>query len=127
MAMLRKSRLWIGIGLSLLCLWLALRNVPFADLGRALAQTRYVWLVPAIVLEVLAVAARGRRWEVLLCREGILAEAFWAQGIGYLFTNILPLRLGEPARVIVLSGRCRLPLVQVAASAATGNVERLTG
>jgi len=45
-----------------------------------------------------------------------------AQGIGYLFTNILPLRVGEPARVIVLSGRCRLPLVQVAASAL---VERL--
>ena len=78
--MLRTRRFWIGIGLSLLCLWLALRNVPFADLGRALAQARYVWLVPAIVLEVLAVAARGKRWEVLLCREGILAEAFWRRG-----------------------------------------------
>jgi uncharacterized protein (TIRG00374 family) len=42
--------------------------------------------------------------------------------VGYLFTNILPLRLGEPARVIVMSERCQLPVVQVAASAL---VERL--
>jgi uncharacterized membrane protein YbhN (UPF0104 family) len=125
--MFRTRHFWIGIGLSLLCLWLALRNVPFADLGRALAQARCVWLVPADALEVLAVAARGKRWEVLLDREGILVEAFWAQGIGYLFTNILPLRVSEPARVVILPGRCRLPLVQIAATAAAGKVERLTG
>lgn len=116
MAVLRTRRFWIGIGLSLLCLWLALRNVPFLELGRALARARYVWLVPAAALEVLAVLARGRRWEILLGREGILVEAFWAQGIGYLFTNILPFRVGEAARAIVLSGRSRLPIFQVAAS-----------
>jgi hypothetical protein len=58
----------------------------------------------------------------LLNQKGRLLDSFWVQGVGFLFTNILPLRMGEPARIFVMSERCRLPLLQVAASAI---VERL--
>jgi len=122
MSALRRPRFWIGVAIGVLCLWLALRNVPFADLGHALAGVRYAWLLPAAALQLLGVLARARRWVVLLDREDRLADSFWAQGVGYLFTNVFPMRLGEPARVLVMSRRCGLPVVQVGASAV---VERL--
>lgn len=120
--MFRSGRFWLGISVSLVCLWLAARNVSFVDFTVSLASARYLWLLPAVVSGVLGVVARAWRWVVLLDKRGRLLDSFWAQGVGYLFTNIFPLRLGEPARVIAMSGRCRLPLMRVAASAI---VERL--
>lgn len=122
MAMLRRRRFWLGGCLSLLCLWLAARNIPFAELSHTIASARYIWLLPAIALQLLAVVTRAQRWVVLLGKDARLADSFWAQGVGYLFTNVLPLRMGEPARVIIMAERCTLPIMQVAASAI---VERL--
>lgn len=122
MSSLASLRFWIGIAISLLCLWLAVREVPFAELGHSLATANYLLLLPAIVLQFLGILARAKRWVILLDKEDHLFDSFWAQTIGYLFTNVLPLRLGEPARVIVMSQRCRLPIVRVAATAI---VERL--
>jgi uncharacterized membrane protein YbhN (UPF0104 family) len=114
--------IWLGILVSLICLWLAFRKVPFSSLGDALAHAAYWWLLPAVVLHLIAVWARAARWEALLGTRGILGDAFWAQGVGFLFTNAFPLRMGEPARVLALSGSARLPVMRVAASAV---VERM--
>jgi uncharacterized protein (TIRG00374 family) len=113
---------WLGILVSLICLWLAFRKVPFSSLGDALAHAAYWWLLPAVVLHLIAVWARAARWEALLDTRGILGNAFWAQGVGFLFTNAFPLRMGEPARVLALSGSAHLPVMRVAASAV---VERI--
>jgi len=117
----QRSRLlspgmWLGIAFSLLCLWLAFRRVPFSALGEALSRADYLWLVPAFGLHLLAVWVRAARWQTLLGARGILADTFWAQAIGFLFTNAFPLRMGEPARIVTLAGRSRLPLMGVAAS-----------
>ncbi|MBI4319992.1 MAG: flippase-like domain-containing protein [Chloroflexi bacterium] len=115
-------KVFVGTAISILALWLAVRDVPFGELGNALQGASYVWLIPAVALHFLSIGARAQRWVVLLGKQGSLADSFWAQSIGYLFTNILPLRAGEPARVIAMAERCRLPILQVAASAV---VERL--
>lgn len=122
MKLFLSPRLWLGIAISLFCLWLAMRDVPFSELAEALGSANYVWLLPVIVLQVLATAARARRWVVLLDKEEHMADSFWAQAIGFLFTNILPFRAGEPARALVMAERCKVPVVQVAASVV---VERL--
>ncbi len=115
--LLASPGLWLGLLLSAVCLWLAFRQVPFRALGETLSGATYGWLVPAIGLHLLAVWARAARWQALLDARGILADAFWAQGVGFLFTNAFPLRMGEPARVVTLAGRCRLPILRVATSA----------
>lgn len=107
----------IGLAISLGCLWLAFRNVQFASLEQSLQGGHYAWLLPAVGLQLLGVIARAQRWVVLLGCEGRLVDAFWAQGVGYLFTNIFPLRLGEPARMIIMSERCKIPFMRVAGSA----------
>ena len=117
MKSLVNGKTLVGVAISVACLWLALRNVPLGDLGRVLAGGQYVWVIPALVLQLVSIVTRAQRWVVLLGREDRLADSFWAQDIGYLFTNVFPLRLGEPARVLVMSERCKLPFFQVAGSA----------
>src|SRR5579863_7958296 len=92
---LGSAKVWLGTIVSLVCLWLAIRPVPFAVLAQVLASAHYVWLLPAIGLQLVAVVARARRWVILLRGEATLGDAFWALGFGYLFTNVFPLRLGE--------------------------------
>jgi uncharacterized protein (TIRG00374 family) len=114
---LSKWRFWLGAFVSLLCLWLALRKVPVGELMRLLVEAELFWLGLALIIQFFAVVARAWRWTVLLEVTNRLGISIWAQGIGYLFTNIFPLRLGEPARVIVMSERCALPVARVAATA----------
>ncbi len=114
--MLASPGVWFGLAVSAACLWLAFRRVPFAELGASLSQADYLWLIPAVGLHLAAIWARAARWEALLDARGILADAYWAQSVGFLFTNAFPLRMGEPARIVTLAGRARLPVMRVAAS-----------
>ena len=107
----------MGVAVSVLCLWLAFRNEPVAGLARLIGGAHALWLLPTLAWQLLAVAARAQRWLVLLERKEGFANSFWAQSVGFLFTNLFPMRLGEPARVLVMSERCGLPIMQVAASA----------
>ena len=108
----------IGIGLvvSTVCLWLAVRQAPFAELGDALGQVNYWWLVVAALAGVVNMWARGCRWRILLAERGTRMEYFWVQCIGALLTNVFPLRAGEAGRVVIVNRRLGLPLVQVGAS-----------
>lgn len=117
MKMLRDWRFWLGMIISIICLWLALRNVPFDRLYDSFKRADYVWLIAAVAIQVLAVYARGLRWRVLLRFKGAPSIYFWAQSVGYLFINVLPLRVGELARVAVISDQCGIPFVHVGASA----------
>lgn len=117
-----RVQVLLGLVVSVVCAWLALRAVPLDELGASLTRANYIWLVPACALQLLAVLARGKRWAVLLGERARTSDSFWAQGIGYLFTNVLPLRMGEPARIFVMASRSGLPIVQ---TAATVVVERL--
>ena len=122
MRLLKSWRVWLGCAISLLCLWLAFREVPVGELLRLGATADPVLLFLAVVFILLSVITRSWRWLVLLDRTEGLGNAFWAEGIGFLFTNIFPLRLGEPARILVMSERCQLPVMRVAASAIGGRL-----
>jgi uncharacterized protein (TIRG00374 family) len=118
----RDWRLLLGLLLSAVCLWLALRRVPLSEMGRVFERANTGWLLAALLVQIIAVAARAWRWVVILRGAARFSDSFWAQSIGYLFTNIFPLRLGEMARIVVLAERSQLPVMRVAASAM---VERL--
>lgn len=115
-------QLGVGIIISIICLWLAVRTVPFKELKTIVAGANYIWLIPAVIAQFLSIIARSIRWTVLLEQPKRLQDSFWSQGIGYLFTNIFPFRLGEVARVIVMAEKCQLPVMKVAGTAI---VERL--
>ena len=75
------------------------------EVGDALGNAQYTWLVPALAALGAGVWLRSERWRHLFVpseRPG-RAPVFWAMNIGYLFNNILPARAGEVARVLALS------------------------
>ena len=112
----------IGLAFTIICIWLVFRKVQFGELTKVISGGNYYWLIPAVIAQLIAILTRSQRWVILLNRKSKLEASIWSQGIGYLFTNLFPLRLGEVARVLVMSERCRMPVVQVAGTAV---VERL--
>jgi uncharacterized protein (TIRG00374 family) len=111
-----NARIGLGLVVSAVCLWLAVRQTPLGELADALQRVNY-WLILLVVIgNIAALWVRGVRWRVLLANRGSVAEYYWAQAIGNLLTNIFPLRAGEAGRVVVISRRVGLPLVHVGAS-----------
>jgi uncharacterized protein (TIRG00374 family) len=103
-------------------LWLAARNVHADGLRSALARATFLWLLPYPVVCIALNVIRGEIWRLLLRQRVSSAQAFWAYTVGFVVNNALPFRAGEAARVLVLSRRSQLPIVEVAAAA---GLERL--
>lgn len=114
--------IFVGLAITVVCVWLAFRKVPFTELTDVISGGNYYWLIPAVIAQLFAILMRSQRWVILLDRKSELEASVWSQGIGYLFTNLFPFRLGEVARVLVMSERCKMPVAQVAGTAI---VERL--
>ena len=89
------------LGLLLSCLALAaiLRGIRWGELGRAMAQANYWWLLPFVLFETLSLWVRAKRWRVLLEEKIEIGRLFWITNISYYLSNVLPLRIGELARV----------------------------
>ncbi len=96
-------------------LYLALRNVDFAAVGRALASANYLYLLPLAALTLGAHVLRAWRWQMLLetlpdgqqHRAGF-QSAFYSLMIGYMVNYAAP-RLGEVVRTTNLAAQERLP------------------
>jgi uncharacterized protein (TIRG00374 family) len=103
----KRLRFWIGVVISVIGLWLAFRGVPFNDLGAILARANYWWVIPALVFHFVSVIGRSERWRMLLGQDRVDSiTAFWVMNLGYLISNVLPARVGDPARAIIIDQRC---------------------
>ncbi len=96
----------IGILISALFVYLALREIDWADLWSLFRQARYWLLIPAGLLIALISVVRGYRWSLLLGKPHTLSlyRLYNIVNIGYLFNNVLPAKAGEFARAY-LAGR----------------------
>ena len=105
--MSRRSQIAFGAGLAIALLWLFLRE---ADLGVVLSELRradYRWVALSVVLTLLLTVHRGWRWHYLLLpikdiRLGPLVSCTF---MGWAFTTLLPGRLGEVAKPVLLGRR----------------------
>jgi len=117
-------RFWLGAGISIVCLWLAFRNVHWAELARAIQAVDWAILALAALVALLDQFVRGRRWRVLLTPVGkvSVADSFSFLSIGALANSVLPLRAGEIIRAVLLGEKSGL---SKSAVFATVVVERL--
>lgn len=104
---MRNPRFWIGLVLSLVCLYFAFRGIDVSQLGAALAQASYPLLIPALIVIGSAQVVRAYRWGTLFYPDPSppLGRLFSALSIGYLISTILPARLGDVVRAMLIGGR----------------------
>jgi len=97
---MKNWRLWVGIVVSLLCLFLVARGIDFRGLLQALSHVNCALLLPAFGLLILGLLARAFRWRLLLYPvSGLrMGRLFNVLSIGYLVNNVSPLRLGDVLR-----------------------------
>ena len=122
--MLRRWPIGLGVIVSAVFLWLALRGLKLEEVLADLQLANYVWLLPGIAVYFVAVAVRTWRWHYLLrpLKEISVRRLFPVVVIGYMGNNVYPARAGEFLRAYVLKRNER---VSVSASLATVIVERI--
>ncbi|MFN0094644.1 MAG: lysylphosphatidylglycerol synthase transmembrane domain-containing protein [Dehalococcoidia bacterium] len=108
--MLRSYRFWAGAAISVLFIALFLRATHPRELGDAMEQANFWWLIPALGVLFLAICARCIRWSVLMRPVAPLSpvQLFPYAIIGYMANNLLPARAGEVVRAYVLGDRERV-------------------
>src|SRR5262249_40393158 len=95
----------------------AFRRADFSAVASMLGGADYHWLLWYPVLGVALNVVRSEIWRLLLRGRAGRVDAFWAYGTGFLVNNVLPLRVGEAARVGLLAARGGPPLLGAAAAA----------
>jgi uncharacterized protein (TIRG00374 family) len=117
-------RVIVGLIVSGVFLYIAVQNLQPAEVWRAFRQAHYLWVVPAVVLYLLALVARTARWQALLSfeRHIPLRELLPTMAMGRGANNIYPFRAGEIVRVLLLRQR---NAVSAAAGLASILVERV--
>lgn len=108
-----------SVVLGAVLLWLALRSVSFVELGEALRNANYLYLIPLIIIALGSHWIRAWRWQLLLeslpeqeRKPVSVNQTFSALMIGYMVNYAAP-RLGEIARTGSLSKQSRLPFASI--------------
>ena len=122
--MLKRWQFWVGIAISAVFLYLALRGLHPIELWEAIRSARFWWLIPGVGVYFLGVWARAWRWHYLLrpLKKIPTRTMFPVVAIGYMGNNIFPARAGEVLRAAILKDREGVP---ISASLATVVVERI--
>jgi uncharacterized protein (TIRG00374 family) len=121
---MKKWQFWVGVMISIVFIWLALRGLHLEEFWDAILQANYIWLVPGIAVYFVGVWVRAWRWHYLLgpIKKIPTTTMFPITTIGYMGNNVYPARAGEVLRAVILK---RKEGVSVSASLATIIVERI--
>ena len=117
---MRGHALRIGASLVLMAVLLAvfLWNVNLAEVGEAMRSARPGLIVAAAAIALLSYYLRAIRWQLILRPVGRVRHsgALIAIAVGYAAMALLPARIGDLIRPIVLAKRERIPFSGTLAS-----------
>lgn len=124
----KRIQFWVGILVSIGCLAAIFVFIKPAEILVALKNTRYeLWFLAALTL-VIFLVLRAVRWRYML-NSGLelnkkvpYGSVFHIQNIGYMLTNILPFRLGDFARAVLIGN---VPPATISLGLSTMVVERI--
>lgn len=114
----------LGILITVVLLWWALRDVSVAEVWSNIRHGNFVLLGAAVFVATFGFLIRALRWRVLLTPLGVptsIRSRFAGVSIGFMANNVLPARMGEFARAYAFS---RLEPVSASAAFGTLVVER---
>jgi uncharacterized protein (TIRG00374 family) len=113
-----------GIILSASALFLAFRNVPFGDLITYFATIRYGWVLPTILLVVVSYLLRALRWQMILNTSNSVGfrMSYHPLTIGFMANTVLPGRIGEAVRPLLLYRKEGVPFTTGLATVAAERI-----
>jgi uncharacterized protein (TIRG00374 family) len=120
----KQGHIWVGIGISVVLLAFLFAKVEYSRLWLSLASADVPLLLAAATLLVGSLVMRAWRWLYLLqpLKRVGFSNSMSATSIGLMANMILPIRLGEIVRAVVLGYR---EGIDTSASFATVVVDRL--
>jgi glycosyltransferase 2 family protein len=93
----------LGLGISLVAILLLALLVDWNGVFHAW-QAVSIWVVfPAIGCVLVAMVARTMAWRSLMGNATPVGKSFWDLQISYLLNNLLPFRMGDIARAVLIS------------------------
>lgn len=85
-----------------LAIWLLVRQIDLQAFLAALRSLTPLAMVLIVACFSVGLFVRGLVCWLILGKEFTFSAAFWAMNVGYLLNSILPLRLGEVGRAVLL-------------------------
>ena len=95
-------RVAVPLLISGLAIWLLVRQIDLQAFLAALRSLTPLAMVLIIACFSVGLFVRGLVCWLILGKEFTFSAAFWAMNVGYLLNSILPLRLGEVGRAVLL-------------------------
>ena len=117
-----SSQLWVGIGVSVLCLGAIFFFIEPALIWQALKSANYGYLLLTAIGIVLFLVVRAWRWRFMLENDIAIAPTFHIQNIGYLVNTYLPFRLGDITQAVLIGS---VPPITIARGLSTVVMARI--
>jgi glycosyltransferase 2 family protein len=93
----------IGTVISVLAIYFISRQLDLDVLSEALAEARFIYVLPGVLLLLIGLVTRALRWRLLLSGGLPLFRTFNIMTLAYLINGLVPLRIGELVRIYLAS------------------------
>ncbi|UCE39160.1 MAG: flippase-like domain-containing protein, partial [Thermoplasmata archaeon] len=105
-----KCKLIIGFVFSGFFLYLAFKGINTSELRVGLKQADYCYLVPIFLLSIFILYLRSLRWGIILNPLERISQKvlFPITAVGLMAVVLLPVRMGELARPLLVSKRSEI-------------------
>lgn len=118
----KKRQFWLGILLTLGCLVAIFFFINPAEIWQIARQAEISYVLGTAVLIMLYAALRAVRWRYLLKNSVALSSTFHVQNIGGMLTQLLPFRIGDVTKAVLIGQK---PQTTVPQAVSTVIVERV--
>ena len=100
-----RNKIFIGITVSLVLLWLAVRHVDIGEFTRALSSAHLGYVSLAFLVTIVVCLFRAMRWRLLFLPTKTIGlhSLLSVIMVGFLANNLLPARLGEVAMAYLMN------------------------
>ena len=117
-----QRQVWLGLFISLICLAAIFYFIRPQEIIAALRSAQYGYLLFGALGIVAFLLVRAVRWRFMLNNDAPWLTIFHIQNIGYLISTVLPLRLGDVARAVLIGS---VPPITISRGISTMVVERV--
>lgn len=99
----REWRLVVGLALSAICIYLALRGISLTALREVLSAAKWQWIAMAIAVVMAGTILKAQRWRAMFYPQRVRFGKAWSVFmIGQMLNAILPARAGEIGRIYLI-------------------------